>query len=101
MPGEPVGGTSCEPVSVAVNAIWSAFAIADNIKTASTTPTSFTVLFINTSLYRTERVDWAPHSTHSPTLLLQVDTFSQTRDTGSIENKQHIDPRNCLCRQLR
>jgi hypothetical protein len=46
MPGDPVCGTSCAPVSVAVNANWSAFATPDNAATAATRARRLSVFFI-------------------------------------------------------
>jgi len=54
IPGEPVGGTSCDPVRVAVSTIWSAFAEPNNIKTANRRLTRLSVFFIVFPLFSFE-----------------------------------------------
>jgi hypothetical protein len=60
MPAEPVGGTSCEPVRVAVNAIVSALATADTINIVTTSPIRLIVFFISSTPFLVKKADAAP-----------------------------------------
>ena len=95
VPAEPLGGTSCELVSVAVNASMSALATAENSKTVTRIPKTLTLFFIRFPLSRSESV--VPQLNRS----LQIDACSQAGHAGLVKDKQHINSGNCLGRRLR